>query len=104
MTQNANESFNGTIWNRVLKVTYVGLRQFEMGVYDAVAHFNIGSKAAILVYGKLGIQPGNHMLNACLIKNKSRITNARRQSIITKKTQRRYNRASKNICLTKQKK
>ena len=43
------------------------------------------------------------MLNACLIKNKSRI-NARRQSIITKKTQRRYNRASKKTCLTTQKK
>ena len=57
MTQNPNESFNGTIWNRVPKVTYVGLRQFEIGVYDAVAHFNIGSKAAILVMKSWGYAP-----------------------------------------------
>ena len=36
-TQNQNESFNGTIWRRVPKHTYVGLRQFELGVYDAVS-------------------------------------------------------------------
>ena len=49
MTQNANESFNGTIWNRVLNDTYVGLRPLEIVVYDAVAHFNIGSKAVVIV-------------------------------------------------------
>ena len=52
-TQNANESFNGTIWNRVPKHTYVGLRLLEMGVYDAIANFNIGRKASVLVYEKL---------------------------------------------------
>ena len=57
------------------------------------ARFNIGSKAAVLIYEKLGIRPGNHMLNGCCSKNKSRITNARRQTTITKKTRRRFNRA-----------
>ena len=52
LSQNRNESFNGTIWNRIPKGTYVGLRQLEIGVYDAIAHFNIGSEAAILVYEK----------------------------------------------------
>ena len=54
-TQNQNESFNGTIWNRIPKDTYVGLRQLELGVYDALSHFNIGNKATILIYQKLGM-------------------------------------------------
>ena len=41
-SQNANEIFNGTIWERVPKNTFVTLPnlKFELGVYDAVAHFN----------------------------------------------------------------
>jgi len=43
-TQNANESFNGTITNRVPKSTHVGLNVLSSGVYDAIAHFNYGEK------------------------------------------------------------
>jgi hypothetical protein len=39
-TQNANESFNGMIWNRVPKSTHVGLNILSVGVYDTIAHFN----------------------------------------------------------------
>ena len=38
--QNANESFNGMIWNHVLKAAHVGLDVLSVGVYDAIAHFN----------------------------------------------------------------
>ena len=68
-TQNQNESFNGTIWNRLPTSTYVGREQFEIGVYDAVAHFNVGSKAAVLVFEKLGMRPGMHMMQGCATKN-----------------------------------
>ena len=34
-TQNHNESFNGMVWNRIPKTTYVGFDQFQVGVYDA---------------------------------------------------------------------
>ena len=95
LTQNQNESFNGTIWNRIPQGTYVGLRQLEIGVYYAIAHFNTGSKAAVLVFEKLGMSPGQHMLNGCLSKNKSRTINARLQSTISKKMRLRYNRAEK---------
>ena len=57
-TQNQNESLNAMVWNKVPKGSYVGLRQLEIGVYDAVSHFNIGNKAAILVYEKLGMVTG----------------------------------------------
>ena len=33
-TQNANESFNGTIWERIPKNTFVTLPNLEFGVYD----------------------------------------------------------------------
>ena len=36
-TQNQNESFNATVWNRLPKTTYVGFSQFQFGLYDAVA-------------------------------------------------------------------
>ena len=60
-TQNANESFNSTVWKRIPKATYVSLQTFKFGVFDAVAHFNIGAKAAVLVFEKLGMIPGRYM-------------------------------------------
>ena len=80
LTQNQNESFNVTIWNRIPKGTYVGLRQLEIGVYDAIAHFNIGSKAAVLIFEKLGMRLGQHMLKGCFSKNILRTINARRST------------------------
>ena len=43
--QNQNESYNATVWDRIPKTTFVELKTFEIGVYDAVAHFNIGNTA-----------------------------------------------------------
>ena len=53
LTQNQNESFNRTIWDRIPKTQYVSLTQLEFGVHDAVANFNIGRKATILIYEKM---------------------------------------------------
>ena len=52
-TQNANESFNGTTWERIPKNTFVTLPNLEFGVYDGVAHCNIRMKASVLIYEKL---------------------------------------------------
>eukprot|EP00795_Rhopilema_esculentum_P001535 gene1535-15984_t len=57
-TQNQNESFNRVIWDRIPKSTYVGRDVFELGVYDAVAHFNEGSIATCLVLERLGLPRG----------------------------------------------
>ena len=35
-SQNPNESFNGTFWERILKNTFVALPNLEFGVYDGV--------------------------------------------------------------------
>ena len=57
-TQNANESLNGIIWNRVTKATHVGLDVFSVGVYDAISHFNNGVKAALHIMELLQIKLG----------------------------------------------
>ena len=57
-TQNQNESFNGMIWTHIPKTVFVGTSAFQLGVYDAVAHFNIGAKATIEIFKALGMNPG----------------------------------------------
>ena len=41
--------------------------------YDAVAHFNIGSKAAVSIINKLGMVPGNYFLEGMKETDKERI-------------------------------
>ena len=85
-TQNQNESFNGMIWNRVPKTTYVGFEQLKMGVFDAVATFNIGHKAIIKLFEALGMKPGKHTIAGCHKLNNQRIINAGRQNKKATKT------------------
>ena len=42
-SHNRNESFNGIIWNRVLKANHVGIDVFRLGVYNAIVHFSDGT-------------------------------------------------------------
>ena len=64
-TQNANESFNGTIWNRIPKATHVGLSTLCSWVSDAVSHFKYGQKAALDTIRLLDIDPGICMTKSC---------------------------------------
>ena len=38
--QNQNTSFNGMIWQKRPKYVRVNAATFELGVYDALVHFN----------------------------------------------------------------
>ena len=58
LTQNPNESFNSTIWERAPKTVYWGLDTLELAVYDAVANYNYGRKATIVILKHLNIIPG----------------------------------------------
>ena len=53
------------IWNRVIKATHVGLDILSVGVYDAMARFNIGEKAALDIMELLKIDPGYYMTKCC---------------------------------------
>ena len=84
-TQNQNETFNGMIWHRVPKHTYVGRQTFETSVFDAVAHFNIGNLATMRIFKSLGIEPGSYTRLGCSALNKDRVENARRHNKATYK-------------------
>ena len=75
-TQNANESFNGMIWNRIPKATHVGINNLSLGVYDAIAYFNYGMKATLDVFKMLNIEPGIYTMQICDNLNKERKRNA----------------------------
>jgi hypothetical protein len=36
---------------------FVGFDVLELGVYDAVAHFNIGGKAAVNIFKEVNLEP-----------------------------------------------
>ena len=44
------KSFNGAIWERFPKNTFVTLPNLELGVNDDVAYRNIRMKAPVLIY------------------------------------------------------
>ena len=69
------------IWNREPKVTHVELHVLSVGVYDAIAHFNNGEKAALDIMELLSAHPfigcRNHRKNVrrcCFIPKKKAIT------------------------------
>ena len=72
-TQKANESFNGMIWNRISKDAFVSLPYLKFGVYDAVSDFNIGMKASVLTYEKLGFASGIYTIKGCKKFNAKRV-------------------------------
>ncbi|XP_066932065.1 uncharacterized protein [Clytia hemisphaerica] len=59
-TQNANESFNGMIWNRIPKANHVGLHILSFAVYDAISHFNNGGIAAYNILTKMNMEAGKY--------------------------------------------
>lgn len=61
-TQNPNESFNATIWQRLPKTIFVGLDTLRLGVADAVISFNEGAVGKCNVLKRLQINPGKFMV------------------------------------------
>ena len=72
-TQNANESFNGTIWERIPKNIFVSLANLELCKYDGLAHRNIRMKASVLIYEKLNFVPVAYMLKVFKKRNLKRV-------------------------------
>ena len=92
LTQNQNESVNGTVWNRVPKETYVGLRLFEIGIYDAISNFNIGNVSIVNTFKNLEMDPGYYTKQGCMDANMTRINNANRQLTTERKSRRKNTR------------
>ena len=86
-TQNQNESLNGMIWNRLPKQVFIQSDVLQLGVYDAISHFNLGACAAIKTLEQMEINAGEHCLAWSGSANKQRITKADIKS--TEKAQKR---------------
>ena len=91
-TQNQNESFNSMIWDRIPKTRYVSLTQLELGVYDAVANFNIGKKASVLIYEKMNLIPGKFTLQACDKINRKRLSSSKFKEMDSTRKRRKIRR------------
>ena len=94
-TQNQNEAFNKTIWDRVPKTMFCTMEQLQFGLYDAVANFNVGRKATVLIYEKLGIVPGRYLIDGCRNKNRKRLYHANYKHQEPMKKQRKVIRGAK---------
>ena len=76
-TQNQNEIFNATIWERLPKTKYNSFTHLELETYDAVACCNIGRKA---------MRPGLYTVDGCAKLNKKRLSrSAYRNKTVVKK-------------------
>jgi len=97
-TQNVNESFHSMIWQRCPKTIFVGRRRLELAVYDAAIVMNDGEKGRLNVFSQLGLNVGDHMINAFERFDSARKKGYRRQATETAKRgrkQRKLSRASK---------
>ncbi|XP_065645688.1 uncharacterized protein LOC136076146 [Hydra vulgaris] len=54
-----------TIWVYI-KDHYVSPTHLQFGAYDAVAHFNIGKQASVLILEKMDLRHGMYLLEECL--------------------------------------
>jgi hypothetical protein len=52
------------------------MAQLKFGLYDAVVNFNIGRKASVLLYEKLGLRPRKYLIDGCNYKNRKRLYHA----------------------------
>ena len=101
-TQNQNEALNGMVWQRVPKEVYVGREILEMGLYDAVAHFNIGCSVVLKLFDALGIPPGRFTETGCKQEDQARVHLSQRKSLDNTKKRRKVLRGLKREKMTKE--
>lgn len=75
-TQNPSESLNNVIWSRIPKSTFVMKTTLELGVYEAVAGFNMGNIVKCMVLEKCGIIPGSRCVREMKKQDELRIDKA----------------------------
>ena len=97
-TQNANERFNGTIWERIPKNTFVTLPNLEFGVYDGgAAHCNIRMQASVLIYEKLNFVLVAYMLKGLKKRNLKRVNLEHERASRKNKLRQQILRSKKNV-------
>ena len=94
-TQNRNERLNGLVWQRVPKEVFVGRDVLKFGLFDAVAHFNVGAQTVLQLYGALGIPSGKYTEEGCKMLDAEHAYNALYKGEEQNKKQRKVLRGKK---------
>ena len=68
-TQHQDEALNTLIWQIIPKEVFVHRDSLEIGVYDAVLHFNIGCDAIVELFKSMNIPAGKYTEFACQDKS-----------------------------------
>lgn len=91
-TQNANESFNATVWRLVPKHLHCGLKTIEIGAFIAAGIFNEGYSAVLKIMQLLDFTIGHNCKifsdkydNARYIRQERRSLSATREARIAQK-------------------
>lgn len=83
------------IWQRVPKEVYVGRETLELGLYDAVSHFNIGAVTVIKLFQGLNIPPGKYTEEGCKLQDQLRVDGAEYKNKASTKKRRKVIRGLK---------
>ena len=67
------------IWQRVPKEVYVGRETLELGLYDAVAHFNIGAVTVIRIFQAFNIPPGKYTEEGCKLPDQLQVASTKKR-------------------------
>ncbi|EDO36497.1 predicted protein [Nematostella vectensis] len=94
-TQNQNKSLNAMIWQRVPKDVYVSRDILELGLYDAVCHFNLGYSSVLRLLEALKIPAGKYTEAGCGLEDTSRVRLAEYKSKEASKTRRKVLRGKR---------
>ena len=68
----------------------------QLGIYDAVAHFNIGCQASVKILEELEISPGNYCTDGAQLADSVRVLKANYKQQGVNKSQRRLLRGKRN--------
>lgn len=90
------------VWQRIPKEIYVGRETLELGLYDAVSYFNIGSMSIIKLFQALGIPSGKYTEEGCRLQDQLRVNIAQHKSKATTKKRRKVIRGLKKISKLKE--
>lgn len=88
-TQNANESFNSTIWRLSPKHLNCGLRILEVASYIAAAVFNEGNSSILMIMNELNIVVGSQSFNFAKNMDEQRVKRQNRRSGLATKEARK---------------
>ena len=68
------------VWQRTPKEAYFGREILEMGLYDTVAYFNMGTSDVLRLFDALGIPPGKFTAAGFQQQDQTRVHLTQRKS------------------------